>query len=66
VYTVLISTFNAGEETQWALSMFATNPITFDLLPPAKRGSCTPQQARTTTNSFRSSFATISEVIRLC
>ena len=33
-YTVLLSTFTAGEETAWALSLFATTPVTFELLPP--------------------------------
>ncbi len=33
-YTVLLSTFTQGEETNWALSIFSTQPVTFQPLPP--------------------------------
>lgn len=35
-YTVLISTFDANQETKWALQVFSDKPIKFELAPPVK------------------------------
>jgi len=36
-YTVLVSTFNSGEETNFTLSIFSTKPITLSEAPPAAK-----------------------------